>query len=190
MASSLSIEGVQQPGFLSNNLGNQALINQNFNEFHIKEFNESYLNQIKEVLLEVQKAGFFAEKDTSVALDVLKEKLLGLWNYDIKVIEAEGIVLGFICYTKATLSDSYYELYWMAVRPSAQGKGLGRRLIEDMEKDIKSRGGEAILLDTSSLESHAAARHLYEKMGYKIISKIENFYSKGEHKLVYKKELN
>ncbi|MCG2778221.1 MAG: GNAT family N-acetyltransferase, partial [Desulfobacterales bacterium] len=35
-----------------------------------------------------------------------------------------------------------YDLYWIAVPPDFQGKGLGRRLLKEVEKRISSAGGK------------------------------------------------
>lgn len=171
------------------NLARESLGNPKVPEFSISDFNESHMLQIKDLLFDVQAAGMFRFKDTSIALSVMREKLANLWDYDIKVAGFKGLILGFIAYGKADLSDNFYDLYWMAVRPSYQGKGVGKALLNNMENHIKSCDGKAVLLETSSKECYNSAKRLYEKSGYKNIAQIDDFYSKGEHKLIYRKDL-
>ena len=81
------------------------------------------------------------------------------------------------------------DLYWIAVAPSSQGKGLGRRLIEYVEKDVLHRGDRMILIETSSQETYGATIRFYERSGYLLAARIRNFYRIGDDKLVFQKEL-
>ncbi|MEM2955972.1 MAG: N-acetyltransferase [Candidatus Pacearchaeota archaeon] len=157
--------------------------------FNIKDLNNNLLNELFKVLDEVKVQGVFKEEDVKIAREVINEKLSNLKNYNIKIVESSGNILGFICYDKSILSDSFYDLYWIAVLPSFQKQGIGTLLMNEMERDVKAKGGKAIILETSSSENYLVARHMYEKLGYKLIAKIENFYSEGEDKLIYKKDI-
>jgi len=154
----------------------------------IDDFNASHTDQIMALLCELKDHG--SGKDMFLSWEIFQEKLAGIMDYSIKVIEENSTVLGFITYSKAMLSEDFYELHWMAVKPSCRSRGFGRKLIEEMEQHVRSNGGKAIILDTFSSSNYDAARHLYEKLGYKLFAKLENYYSKGIHQLIYKKDLD
>jgi GNAT superfamily N-acetyltransferase len=56
------------------------------------------------------------------------------------------------------------------VDPSSRGRGIGRALMEALELEARSAGVPGIGLDTGLDEGFAAARSLYEAMGYEQVS--------------------
>ena len=155
----------------------------------IKDFNEAYMGQLTAIIEALRLKGAFTSDDLLLASDGIKEKLENRQGYEVKVAEFNGLAIGFICYSKVPSSDRSYELYWLAVHPSMQGRGIGTSLLVEAEKDIKAKGGKTIILDTTSKEGYASARHLYEKSGYRIVSRIDRLYSEKEDHLTYRKDL-
>jgi len=99
------------------------------------------------------------------------------------------VVQGYACYGPVPLTQGAYDLYWIVVDPASQGKGFGGHLLRYVEKDVLSRGGRMILIETSSQESYGATIRFYEHSGYHLAARITNFYRVGDDKLVYQKEL-
>ena len=154
----------------------------------IRGFSEEYTDQIISLLkLQIQKV--FTPDDLLLMLGALKEKRAKSWDYEFKIVESEGLVIGFACYTKVASSKKSYQLYWLAVHPSAQGMGIGKKLLEEVESDIRKKGGKLIILETSTNPAYSAAGHLYEKAGYKVAAKVDGLYTEEEDYLMYKKEL-
>ena len=60
--------------------------------------------------------------------------------------------------------DGVYELTKMAVDPSQQGRGIGRRLLEAAIAAYRANGGRELFLESSS--KLAPALHLYESAGF------------------------
>lgn len=56
------------------------------------------------------------------------------------------------------------EVKHLYVRPAARGTGLGRALLEELERRASVRGATAVVLDTN--ERLAAAQGLYRSSGY------------------------
>src|SRR5262245_12099777 len=60
-------------------------------------------------------------------------------------LDADGTVLGWIGGTE-TYDGRVWELHPLAVSPRAQGRGIGRMLVEDLEAQVATRGGLTLWL--------------------------------------------
>lgn len=67
------------------------------------------------------------------------------------------------------LDNSTAEMKRVAVEPEAQGGGIGQQLIEALEGRARELGFTRMVLDTTFAQ--AAARHVYEKAGYRLIDR-------------------
>lgn len=72
--------------------------------------------------------------------------------------------VGFAAYNEP--GQRIWKLHKIYILPEVQGIGAGRRLIEYIEHDIKSRNGIALQLQVNRDNT---ARSFYEKLGFKII---------------------
>jgi ribosomal protein S18 acetylase RimI-like enzyme len=98
-------------------------------------------------------------------------------------------VRGYVCFGPVPLTDGTWDLYWIAVDPDDQGRGLGRRLLAAAEAEIRSRGGRLLLIETASHAAYSATIAFYERSGYTLASRIADYYRVGEDKLVFEKRL-
>ena len=96
---------------------------------------------------------------------------------------------GYACYGPVPLTQGVYDLYWIVVDPATQRRGLGRRLLEYVERDVVNREGRMLLIETSSQETYSATIRFYESRGYHLEARIRNFYRIGDDKLIFRKEL-
>ena len=140
-------------------------------------------------------AGNFNDVEIATALELVDEALeQGEESGYLFAVLEDGKkhrgVQGYACYGPVPLTQGAYDLYWIVVDPASQGKGIGRLLLEYVERDVLSRGGRMILIETSSQESYRATLRFYERSGYKLVARIRNFYKIGDDKLVFQKELN
>ncbi|MBS7646206.1 GNAT family N-acetyltransferase [Candidatus Bathyarchaeota archaeon] len=101
--------------------------------------------------------------------------------------ECDGRVAGYLCFGPTPLTDGVFDIYWIAVDPEFQGRGIGRRLISHIEEYARRRGGRKIMVETSSRREYGPARSLYEGMGYREMARIPDFYSPGDAKIIYEK---
>ncbi len=148
--------------------------------------NEKY--EIESLII---KTGVFKPNEIQVALEVLDRSLKGDLSYQIEVMENDdGQILGFICFGLNPMCDAVFELYWIAVDPENQGKGIGHSLLYNLEKKVMELNGRMIVIETSSRPEYKNAREFYEDLGYEIICKFPNFYAPGDDKIVYAKVLN
>ena len=139
-------------------------------------------------------SGKFNPGEIATAMELVQEALEKgeASGYFFAVLEEGGrkpSVQGYACYGPTPLTQGVYDLYWIVVDPSAQRKGYGRRLLDYVEKDVVSRGGRMLLIETSSQESYGGTVRFYLRVGYKQVARIKNFYRIGDDKFIFSKNL-
>src|SRR3982751_6881406 len=103
-----------------------------------------------------ENAGNFRPAEVAIALELIDEWLeLGEHSgYLTYVLEAQGEegaeVLGYVSFGPTPLTESTYDLYWIAVDKSKHRGGVGKRLLKFTEEEIARRGGTMLLVETSS----------------------------------------
>ena len=140
----------------------------------------------------LEATGSFTAKELGIALELIDE-----WiergeasGYITCVIEESSEqVRGYICYGPTPLTDGTFDLYWIAVESTAQGKGYGQRLLRHAEGDVRQRGGRLLLIETSAQASYGSTIHFYERAGYELVARIPGYYRPGDDKLVFAKRL-
>ncbi len=142
------------------------------------------------VLRIVKETGFFTAAEEDVARELI-DIYLGQpeqRDYFSVVLEAEDRTpAGFLTYGPTPLTDGTYDLYWMAVAPSAQGRGHGKKLVRWLEDRVKELRGRMILIETSSTSKYFTTRQFYLGLGYKEIARIPDFYRAGDDRVIYAK---
>jgi len=98
-------------------------------------------------------------------------------------------VLGFACYGKHALTESTYDLYWIAVDPSSQRSGVGSDLLFFVEEQIIAEKGIQLLVETSCKPQYQSARRFYRHNKYHQVALVRDFYSKEDHLIMYAKYL-
>ncbi|MEW6456837.1 MAG: GNAT family N-acetyltransferase [Acidobacteriota bacterium] len=145
------------------------------------ENRESVIKLIKEVSI-------FNQAEIKIAIELIDLSIKGNKDYITKVYKSkEEDIWGFICYGKNLLGEGVWELYWIAVNPSFQRKGIAKRLMEHFESEVAKDNGRLILIETSSSSIYRSARKLYESMSYSKTCWIKDFYKPGDDKIIYKK---
>ena len=105
------------------------------------------------------------------------------------VEDGEGRLGGYMCYGEVPLSDRCWDLYWIAVDPAAQSRGLGAGMVRFMEEDLRERRARKIFIETGGKTSYGATRRFYEKMGYAEIARLPDFFAAGDDKVIFGKDL-
>ena len=78
------------------------------------------------------------------------------------ITDADGCIVG--CGGLLPVGNGDVELRKMYVLPQARGKGIGRRLLEDLINTARKQGHARMLLDTASVLKEAIA--LYRNRGF------------------------
>jgi ribosomal protein S18 acetylase RimI-like enzyme len=135
----------------------------------------------------------FTEEEVGVALELIDAGLAGTpprpddYRFFVAELDAGSspAVAGYVCYGLAPLSDGVYDLYWIAVDPQRQGRGVGRALLAAVEDDVRRRRGRTILIETGGKASYAPTRAFYEAAGYAELARIPDFFRAGDDKVTY-----
>jgi ribosomal protein S18 acetylase RimI-like enzyme len=102
------------------------------------------------------------------------------------VAEEDGRTVGLVIYTlRGTFVHSGY-VRTVAVAPDAQGRGIGRRLMDAVEAAIFAQGPNVFLLVSTE---NAGAQRFYEGRGYRRIGEIVDYVRRGITEIVYRKTL-
>jgi D-alanine-D-alanine ligase len=137
-------------------------------------------------------AGVFSPEEVECVSELWQEyieKGPQVSGYFFVVLKEEGAVKGYACYGPRSLTQGTYDLYWIAVDPAAKRGGVGRALMERVEKDIAGLGGRLLVVETSGLEKYIATRAFYEGIGYNREATIRDFYAPGDDLVVYTRKV-
>jgi acetoin utilization deacetylase AcuC-like enzyme/GNAT superfamily N-acetyltransferase len=135
----------------------------------------------------VEITGFFTPPEVEVAEDLVRECLLKgkKSGYCFVMAEYGGGMVGYACYGPIACTTSSFDLYWIAIHPAFQGRGIGKSLLEETERLIMEAKGTRIYVETSQREQYASTRAFYENSGYHVESILDSFYGPGEGKVTY-----
>ena len=139
----------------------------------------------------VEITGFFNTAEMGVAQELVNERLTkgDASGYFFVMAEHYGRLVAYTCYGPIAGSANSFDLYWIAVHPDFQRRGMGRRLIKETERLIHKAGGRRIYVETSQRAEYASTRIFYENSGYRLEAVLADFYAPGDGKAIYSKIL-
>lgn len=135
--------------------------------------------------------GFFNPEELEVAMELVDDRLnLGeTSHYRFLVAEHDGAVAGYACWGPIPGTERSADLYWIAVDPAFQGRGVGRALLAEAEAWMAAAGRPRVYLETAGRAQYAPTRAFYLACGYHIAAELEDFYSPGDAKVMFLKVL-
>jgi acetoin utilization deacetylase AcuC-like enzyme/GNAT superfamily N-acetyltransferase len=133
--------------------------------------------------------GFFTPAEIEIAAELVTERLARgqKSGYSFVLAERAGRLTGYACYGPIDGTDGSFDLYWIAVSPDEQRKGLGRKVLMRAEEAMKRAGARRIYVDTSSSDKYEATRAFYRRMGYEETATLPGFYRDGDGKVIFVK---
>lgn len=141
-------------------------------------------------LVEATRAFSAAEVGVAMELIDLALQRPGQTDYHFRCIEdTDGRLAGYMCYGEIPLSDRCWDLYWIAVDPALQGRGLGARMVRFMEEDLRERHARKIFIETGGKASYTPTRGFYESLGYREIARVPDFFAVGDDKVIFGKDV-
>ncbi|SLM28165.1 Histone deacetylase superfamily protein [Desulfamplus magnetovallimortis] len=137
----------------------------------------------------VESTGFFRPDEIKIALELVRERLeKGAESGYFFVIARKGDkITGYGCYGPVPCTLTSHDIYWVAVSPDLQGRGLGKIILSEMERLISEAGGLKVYVETSMQPGYASTRAFYERCGYNCNVVLEDFYAPGDGKAIYSK---
>lgn len=114
-------------------------------------------------------AGYLKRQGFERELTHLQEKY-GAPHGRLYLVRVDGDPAG--CVAMKRLDENRCELKRLYIRPSFRGRGLARRLLEQLLADARAEGYEAMLLDTFPFLSRAVC--LYRTLGFYEIPSYNN----------------
>jgi D-alanine-D-alanine ligase len=137
----------------------------------------------------VVSSGFFSEAEIDVAVELVQERLnKGLASgYHFLFAERKGDIIGYACFGPIPCTLESYDVYWIALKNELRGGGLGRLILKQVENKIMEMGGKRIYVETSSRDQYKPTQSFYRRCGYREEAVLKDFYSPGDHKVIFLK---
>ncbi|MFK8182392.1 MAG: GNAT family N-acetyltransferase [Phormidesmis sp.] len=109
---------------------------------------------------------------------------------DVWIVDSdEAGILGAAYYAPEAFADGVWNLYFIGVHPTEQGKGRGTALLTCVEQALIERKERILLVETSGVDGFELTRAFYRKNGYDEEARIRDFYSPGDDKVIFRKAL-
>jgi len=112
------------------------------------------------------------------------------WHIDDKdtmvlIASREGVMAGFAI---MRFGDHQAHLFLLAVRPDFRRTGIGRSMMEWLEKSCRTAGIQAIRLEVRA--SNRAALRFYGQLGYRFLGQVAGYYDRREAAVIMAHSLN
>ena len=146
------------------------------------------LSDIDQVVAMTRAVGVFREDEIPVAIEVFQAAAAGNDTYEGCAAERDGRLAGWASWGPVPCTLGTFDLYWIVVDPVFQGQGIGTLLLGAMEERVRGRA-RLIVVETAGRADYAATRAFYEKQGYRVVSRIPDFYEPGDDRVTYVKTL-
>lgn len=144
------------------------------------------------VLVELSEAtSVFKVIELEALQEVLDDYFTGMSEFGHRCVtlEENGTILAYAYFAPTPMTDRTWQLWWIAVRKGKQAKGMGGELLQYVEDEIRTAGARLMLIETSSLPHYELTRKFYIKHGYEVESRVRDYYSDGDHLVVFRKRL-
>ena len=109
--------------------------------------------------------------------------------YFLGAFTPEEELAGFACYGPTPGTDRTFDLYWIAVHPSAQGTGSGTILLNEVERRLKGQNARMVVVETSSRSDYKNTRGFYVRRGYVESARARDFYAPADDRITFTKRL-
>lgn len=117
-------------------------------------------------------------------LDVSKlERLLAIASYKSQIESAQGVLIGYahdadypdhknITWLRQHL-DNFFYIDRIIIDASAQGKGYGRRLYNDVEAFARAQGHEVLACEVNTRPDNPGSHAFHVNLGFQVIGDVD-----------------
>lgn len=154
-----------------------------------KKLKSSDISSVKEIL---DSTGFFYDSEVEIAQELAQENLEKgeeKSGYIFNIVEIDDKPLGFTCYGKIPGTADSFDLYWIAIHQSQQGKGIGKILMTMALEDIDKMNGKNVWIETSSRPIYEPTRQFYIKTNFEQVAELPDYYGPNDNKLIFSKKI-
>jgi len=137
-------------------------------------------------------AAMFSDQDSHGVAEQLDAVIAGRDPGTVLVATVDETVAGAAYLAPEPFSDRCFNLYFLVVDPERHGRGIGSRLVAEVEQRLIALGPElarVLLIETSSTPQYENTRTFYAAKGYTHEATVREFYGPGNHKIVFWKLL-
>jgi N-acetylglutamate synthase-like GNAT family acetyltransferase/DNA-binding MarR family transcriptional regulator len=160
------------------NLANNLKIKQ-LNMIEILDYTPQYQQYFTDINVEWIEKYFKVEPMDEAMLNQAQEYILDKGGR-IYFARYEGEIVGTVALKK--MSDDEYELSKMGVRPNAQGKQIGKKLVLHAIEEARKLGAKQLFLETNSVLTPAI--ELYKKCGFHKVSLGPSPYERADVQMI------
>jgi len=131
----------------------------------------------------------FREDEIAVAMEVLDSFFArpGQDYFGVGAFTPDGELLGFSVSGPTPCTLGTWDLYWIAVSPAAQARGVGTILLKEVEGRLARSNARQLIIETSSRPPYDPTRAFYLKRGYREVARVPDFYEAGDDRVIYAK---
>ena len=105
-------------------------------------------------------------------------------DYEFLGAYVDEELVGYACFGPTPATDGTFDLYWLAVDPARQGRGIGRALVREVEAKLIARGGRLLVVETSSRPDYESTRQFYARSGYTEAARVRDFYAPADDRIL------
>jgi len=134
----------------------------------------------------------FTSEEIDVAMELIDIALKYQNQKDYIIhcmVDDQDQAIGYICYGPVPMTLGAFDLYWIVVDPNFQGKGIGSKLLDFLEKEVREMKGRMILADTSLFPQYEKTQKFYFKKGFQEVARISDYYWPGNDRITFCKRL-
>jgi ribosomal protein S18 acetylase RimI-like enzyme len=138
------------------------------------------------------RSGMFTPEETAVAeeqIDIVFDQPEQKDYHEVVLEEDDGRVAGWMSWGPTPMTHGTYDMYWIAVDPDRQGRGLGKVLVRWLEDRVRRERGRLILIETASQAAYESTRQFYLRQDYREAARIADYYKPGDDRIIYAKYL-
>ncbi len=149
---------------------------------------ERDIERVREI---VESTKFFYDHEVVIAAELVAERIeMGEdTGYYFVFGELDGIPVSYTCYGPITMSQTSFDLYWIATHNDFRGKGIGKLILEETCRHAKEMGCSIIIAETSGLPHYAPTRAFYLNNRFEMEAGLKDFYAMGDDKLFFTRRL-
>jgi ribosomal protein S18 acetylase RimI-like enzyme len=134
----------------------------------------------------------FTSAEIDVAMELINIVLKDQIQKDYQIyciVDDQDQAIGYICYGPTPMTQGTFDLYWIAVDPDFQERGVGSKLLSFLEEVAKAEGGRMILADTSTIPHYEKTQKFYLKNGFQEVARVLDYYHPGNDRVTFCRRL-